>query len=240
MQAHRVIFHFPRTTRGTGLRRTVLGHRRSGALEAGNFCASSQGEPSPAAHPPRRSSLGLALLLAILSATSAAQTPISHLPSPISPHLLSAIAAVESGNRNIPGDHGRAAGPFQLHAAACADTGHPHAAAWTPAARDIAATYLTGLFCRLSPVLGRSPSAGELYAAYNLGFAGFQRRGFNHERCPRRTRAAALAVERMVWAAESAALDAQFAEISRAAAKLAAATYRRADGTLQLNPEAGR
>ncbi len=64
-----------------------------------------------------------------------------------------------------------------------------------------------------------APSAGEIYAAWNLGFAKFKARGFDLRRCPRRTRAAAAAVELAVWDAD---LSQRFRELSAAGARLAA------------------
>jgi hypothetical protein len=137
--------------------------------------------------------------------------------------LLDAIAVVESGNRNVGGDKGRAAGIYQLHAGACADTGNDHSAAWWPAtARRIAGDYIGQLASALRRNLKRDPSPAELYAAYNLGLRGFARRGFSLARCPSSTRRAAARVAALVRAQEafneSAVRDRRYNE-------LAAATY---------------
>jgi hypothetical protein len=41
---------------------------------------------------------------------------------------------------------------------------------------------------RLLKAMGRNPSLGEIYAAYNLGITGFARRGYRLSDCPESTR----------------------------------------------------
>lgn len=62
-------------------------------------------------------------------------------------------------------------------------------------ARVYASARLRMLEDRLRARMGRPPSAGEVYAAYNLGWRGFARRGFRVGRCPRVTREAVRKVE---------------------------------------------
>ena len=69
--------------------------------------------------------------------------------------------------------------------------------------------------------IGVQPSAGNIYAAWNLGFAAFKKRGFDLRRCPRRTRAAAWAIETAIW---NAYLSRRFNELAAAGARLAATT----------------
>jgi hypothetical protein len=115
--------------------------------------------------------------------------------------LLNRIAQIES--RGISSTIGRRGerGAFQIDLAAWTDissvrrhqglTVFDWSAAHTPAGRAYASTYLGMLRIDLTRALRRVPTDGELYAAYNLGFAGFARRGFVLARCPARTRAAA-------------------------------------------------
>lgn len=100
--------------------------------------------------------------------------------------LLKAVRHVESANgRYLVGDSGRSLGPYQISEAAWADV-----SAWRRSRglkvysyRDnamhafinqaYAANYLTLIYAELSKKLGRAPSPGELYAAYNMGLSNF-------------------------------------------------------------------
>ena len=64
-------------------------------------------------------------------------------------------------------------------------------------ARSYVADLLGLINRRLSVLLGRPPTVQELYAAYNLGLTGFQRRKFMLENCPAVTREAAARVENL-------------------------------------------
>ena len=108
---------------------------------------------------------------------------------------LDGIAYVESGNRNVTGDSGRAVGIFQLWevcwrdiSAIRASKGLPvydYKLASNPAiARSYVSTWLSHLEGKLTLALGRKPSLGELYACYNLGYGGFKARGYKLEACP--------------------------------------------------------
>jgi len=120
--------------------------------------------------------------------------------------ILDILGLIESGNdRRAVGDGGRSRGPYQMSRAAWSDvTRHRRAHrlpvySWRDGAHDparsrvYAATYLDLLRRRLTSALGHPPADVELYAAYNLGFEGFRRRGFSLSRCPRSTREAAEA-----------------------------------------------
>ena len=132
-----------------------------------------------------------------------------------SDRLLDAIARVESGVKPwAVGDGGKALGAFQIHAAAWSDVNrvrekegriqHRHSAAFNPAvAREYAREYLTLLNIELAKALGRYPAPSETYAAYNLGFAGFKRRGFKVDNCPVTTRKACARVDTLTkWGKE--------------------------------------
>ncbi len=109
--------------------------------------------------------------------------------------LVDHIARVETNNRNVTGDKGKALGVWQIHAEAWADVNkyrkerrlkvYPYSAASEPGvARVYASEYLTIMQQRLSPILGRPPTSEETYCAYNLGIEGFKRRKLRLENCP--------------------------------------------------------
>jgi hypothetical protein len=100
--------------------------------------------------------------------------------------LLQAVRQVESNNGQLVyGDKGRSLGPYQLSRAAWTDI-----SAWRRARGEkvysygqyamhdyinqvYAADYLTMIHGELSRQLRRAPTAGEIYAAYNMGLAHF-------------------------------------------------------------------
>ena len=134
--------------------------------------------------------------------------------SPIDDALLDAIAFVETGNQNIPGDGGEAIGVYQLHASACADAGSRHRDVWDRrTGRETARVYLGQLHAVLLRALKREPSCGELYAAYNCGPSKFIRRGCALARCPRITRVRAAIVTTLV-------LDRQYQSLMKRTAAL--------------------
>ena len=57
------------------------------------------------------------------------------------------------------------------------------------------AKWLAGMFINRTK---RIPNNFEFYAMWNIGFHGFERRGFNIEKCPRITRNAALKYEALI------------------------------------------
>lgn len=100
--------------------------------------------------------------------------------------LLRAVRQVESSNgRNVYGDAGRSLGHFQLSEAAWIDV-----SAWRKTQRlkvypyrsyvmhpyinqTYAADYLAMIHAELSRRYRRPPTAGEIYAAYNMGLSNF-------------------------------------------------------------------
>ena len=133
------------------------------------------------------------LFLLILSAASL---------SAVTPAQVDAIIRVESaGNPAAVGRLGER-GLCQFFPAAWADTSRwrrAHGLAVYPysLAHDLEAGYtyatswLTLLEDRLRAALGRQPTIGELYAAHQLGYAGFRAKGFDLSRCPTITRVVA-------------------------------------------------
>jgi hypothetical protein len=132
-------------------------------------------------------------LLLILSATCL---------SAVTPAQVDAIIRVESaGNPAAVGRLGER-GLVQFFPAAWADTSRwrrAHGLAVYPysLAHDLEAgyTYATSWLTlnedRLRTALGRQPTIGELYAAHQLGYAGFRAKGFDLSRCPTITRVVA-------------------------------------------------
>jgi hypothetical protein len=117
--------------------------------------------------------------------------------------FLDKLASIESsGNPKAIGDGGRAIGMFQFHKAAWQDTSrlrrmagkavYPYQDAVDASkAREYAKTFCDSLEARLEKRLGRPPTDGEVYGAWNLGFTGFARRGFDLAKCPAITQRAA-------------------------------------------------
>ena len=123
--------------------------------------------------------------------------------------LIHAVGFVESNNNpNAIGDSGAANGSFQMHRPAWSDC-----SAWlksqgfkaTPYDQGVnnpavshyyCKIYLSLLHRQLARALNREISAGDLYAAYNLGFAGYKRRGFDLSKCPSITQRAVAKLNR--------------------------------------------
>lgn len=113
---------------------------------------------------------------------------------------LDALALVESNNNpSAIGDKGKSRGAYQIQLAVWRDVNKSRAVdARLPFetgshgihARAFAFSHLTNLHARLVKV-GINPSCVNLYAAWNLGFTGFKRRGFDISRCPVTTQRAA-------------------------------------------------
>lgn len=132
----------------------------------------------------------------------------SVVADPVPEAWVDAVEHVESGGRNISGDHGKAAGCFQFWATAWADcskvrkkaglTVHPYAKATDRTiARDYARTWLTYLRNRLTIEIGRPASAAETWLAYNLGLAGFKAIGYQWAFAPHEKFSKALTVQRL-------------------------------------------
>jgi hypothetical protein len=131
--------------------------------------------------------------------------------------FLNAIRFVESSNgRFLIGDGGRSLGDFQMSEAAWKDvtgwrtnrglrTYDYRAHALNPKINRIyAADYLTILRGQLKKKLKRSPTPGEIYAAYNLGLAGFAQSSYKLSRVNSMTAKKCALISRMLqedWAA---------------------------------------
>ena len=111
---------------------------------------------------------------------------------------------VESGGRNVTGDNGRALGYYQFWA-----TAWRHASNLRREANLPVLPYRTGAADLLASKAHaqillqwherqlrrngcKHPTPGQLYASWNLGHAGFKRRGYNLARCPAVTRRAVI------------------------------------------------
>jgi len=103
-----------------------------------------------------------------------------------SEQLLNLVRKIESANGvRLVGDHGNSLGAYQMSAGAWNDvSAWRHARnlqryAYAPAvwdesvSRAYAANYLQMLHERLARNMGRTPTCGEVYAAYNMGFTAF-------------------------------------------------------------------
>jgi hypothetical protein len=120
---------------------------------------------------------------------------------------LDALALVESNNNpSAIGDKGKSRGAYQIQLAVWRDVNKSRAAdARLPFetgshgihARAFAFSHLTNLHARLVKV-GINPSCVDLYAAWNLGFTGFKRRGFDISRCPVTTQRAAAKLNQLM------------------------------------------
>ena len=132
---------------------------------------------------------------------AAANDPAGKAQSSIvSDKFLDAVAHIESSGRSdVIGDGGKARGMFQLHRAAWSDAQKRNplvvdyvSGSTNPSASRLAAkTYLNILAERFTLNNKRPPTPGELYACYNMGFAGFSKIGFELNRAPKTTRNAA-------------------------------------------------
>jgi len=124
----------------------------------------------------------LTFLLCLTASTARAE---DWIPSEL---LLNIIRQIESANgRQVVGDQGRSLGAYQLSKAAWADV-----SAWRHSRNLETCDYETGVWCedvsrsyaadylrligtRLASRLHRSPTSGEVYAAYNMGLSAFAR-----------------------------------------------------------------
>jgi hypothetical protein len=126
----------------------------------------------------------------------------------VTPGQVEAIISVESsGNPKAIGRLGER-GLAQFFPAAWADTTRWRARHGLPTygyyswaldewvSREYATSWLTLNEERLTARLGRPPSIGELYAAHQLGFAGFASKGFDLRRCPTITKVVVARLER--------------------------------------------
>lgn len=126
----------------------------------------------------------------------------------VTPGQVEAVISIESsGNPKAIGRLGER-GLCQFFPAAWADTtlwrarhglptyGYYSWALDDGVGREYATSWLTFLEERLTARLGRKPTIGELYAAHQLGFAGFASKGFDLRRCPKITRVVVARLER--------------------------------------------
>ena len=127
--------------------------------------------------------------------------------------LINAVAMVESNNNHrAVGDQGKANGAFQMWKPAwqdCSKWLKRNGFKTTPYEKGVndptishqyCKVYLSILNSQLRRSIGREPSAAELYAAYNLGFTGFKRRGFDISKTPSITQRAAVKLNRFLEA----------------------------------------
>jgi len=111
--------------------------------------------------------------------------------------LIHAVAMVESNNNHrAVGDQGKANGAFQMWKPAWSDcsrwlkkngfktTSYEKGVNDPTISHQYCKIYLSLLHSQLRRKMGRDPSAAELYAAYNLGVRGFERRGFQLDKTP--------------------------------------------------------
>ena len=145
--------------------------------------------------------LAVIILCALAPCKACGQTNV------ITDKFLDAVAMVESSGRtNAVGDGGKALGMFQLHRAAWEDAAKIDptlvkdykTGALNPAtARRAARVYFEILSARLIRA-NVAPSPAALYAAYNCGFAGFSKRGFDLAKCPSSTQKAVKKLEALL------------------------------------------
>lgn len=77
---------------------------------------------------------------------------------------------------------------------------YPYSDAANPArAREYARTWLTVLKVRLASVMGRQPFPGEIWLAWNLGWTGFRRYGFQWAEVPAAKFEKARQVNTLAW-----------------------------------------
>lgn len=135
------------------------------------------------------------ILVLLLTAAAAHATVVTD-------KFLERVAYVESNNNaRAVGDKGKAVGAFQFwavgweHASQLRKAkGLPvypyYAAVDTAKATEYARTYLQYLEASLTKSLGREPTAGEVYAAWNCGLGRFRQLGFDLSRVPATTKKA--------------------------------------------------
>jgi hypothetical protein len=126
---------------------------------------------------------------------------------------LMAVEQVESSGRGAltpSGDKGKAIGCLQWHSVAWRDCSairrkaglkvYPYADAANPVkARDYARTWLTALKIRLAAQIGRQPFPGEIWLAWNMGYTGFSRYGFQWADVPAEKFDKARQVNALAW-----------------------------------------
>jgi hypothetical protein len=140
----------------------------------------------------------LSLFLVVVSTFADGQPPAS---GPVSERFLDALSMIESGGNHRAKGRAGERSAFQIRPVAwqytsglrqrAGETVHPFSAAGrSEIARDYARSLLEDHSRRFADKHERTPTPGELYAMWNLGFDGYQRRG-SLDRCPELTRDAA-------------------------------------------------
>tara|TARA_E500000081_G_C6107452_1_gene340841 strand:+ start:52 stop:666 length:615 start_codon:yes stop_codon:yes gene_type:complete len=127
--------------------------------------------------------------------------------------LIHAVAMVESNNNHrAVGDQGKANGAFQMWKPAwqdCSKWLKKSGFKTTPYEKGVNDPTISHQYCKiylsilngqLRRAIGREPSAAEIYAAYNLGYTGFKRRGFDISKTPSITQRAAVKLNRFLGA----------------------------------------
>ena len=140
-------------------------------------------------------------------------TSITAWSSLVDDRFLKAVSLIESGGKpNAKGDYlkgvPRALGEFQFWrstwdsvTAMRRSQGLPtkpyHTGATTSLSTEYARTYLKWCEKGLKRNGVKSPTRGQIYAAYNCGLTSFKRRGCKLSRCPSHTQRAAERIERL-------------------------------------------
>lgn len=126
------------------------------------------------------------------------------------PKFLKAVSHVESsGGQFLVGDKGESLGEFQMSEAAWLDVSlwrkakglkvYPYTSVFNGYLNRVyAANYLTMLHGELRRKLKREPTAGEVYAAYNMGLSSFAECDFNLQRVNATTQAKCQQISRML------------------------------------------
>lgn len=100
-----------------------------------------------------------------------------------------ALAQIESGERDNKRGAAGERGRFQIRPATWrryAPRGLAHDKAVNPLlALDVARKYCGDVEEKFIGEVAKFPSAAQMYCMYNMGFAGFKRRGFLVSKCPR-------------------------------------------------------
>lgn len=133
------------------------------------------------------------LILLLLTAAAAHASAVTD-------KFLERVAYVESNNRaSAIGDNGKAVGAFQFWAIGWEHASQLRKASGQPVwpyyeardyakSKEYARTYLTYLERSLAKALGRQPTEGEIYAAWNCGLGRFRQLGFDLNRVPTTTK----------------------------------------------------
>jgi len=144
------------------------------------------------------------LLLCCWSLLLPTASSASPRPSLVSDKFLKAVMLVESDGRNVTGDGGRALGYYQFWATAWRHASNLRRERSLPvlpykkgAADLLVSTAHAQILLKwhekqLKRNGCKHPTPGQLYASWNIGHAGFKRRGYDLARCPAVTRRAVI------------------------------------------------